>query len=73
MAMSNQMGGGVPLVLPRQTHPMAEPADFENRREMEHSPAGTIPSTGNRQDLFKRTRGRLEPFLAIPKTRASSS
>lgn len=32
MATSNQMGGR-PLVLPRQMHPMAEPADFQKRRE----------------------------------------
>lgn len=72
MAMSNQMAGGASF-LPRKTHPMAEAADSEKRREMEHSPAGPVPSTGDRQDLFKRARGRLEPFLAIPKTRASSS
>lgn len=52
---------------------MAEPADFEKTREKGALAAGTIPSMGNRQDLLERTRGRLEPFLAIPKTRASSS
>lgn len=32
MARRNQIGGQ-PLVLPRQTHPMAEPADFKKRRK----------------------------------------
>lgn len=52
MAIGNQMGGW-PLVLPRQMQPMAEPADFKKRREKGSlAPAGTVPSTGNRQDLF---------------------
>lgn len=72
MAMSNQMGGGL-LSCPDRHILWLSRLTFKRQEKKEHSPAGTIPSTGNRQDLFKRTRGRLEPFLAIPKTRASSS
>lgn len=75
--MSNQIGvrwGGQPHVLPRPTQPVAKPADFKREeRKKITGPLALFLAREAGRIYFKTARGRLAPFLAIPKIRASSS
>lgn len=67
MAKSDQMEGGLLSCPDRRVLGLSR-LTFQKKRKRNARRSGTSPSMGNRQDLFKTTRGRLEPFLASPKT-----
>lgn len=70
MAKSDQTGGGLSSCPDRRILGLS--ADFSKEKRKRNTRRwGTSPGMGNRQDLFKTTRGRLKPFPASPKTRGA--